>query len=42
MKEMLAGCKNIEIVEPTITIRGSLKPEQTAELEALADALLAK
>ena len=42
MKEMLAGCKNIEIVEPTVTIRGSLKPEQTAELEALADALLAK
>ena len=42
MKEMLAGCKNVEIVEPTVTIRGSLKPEQTAELEALADALLAK
>jgi len=42
MKEMLAGCKNIEIVEQTVTIRGSLKPEQTAELEALADALLAK
>ena len=42
MKEMLAGCKNVEIVEPTVTIRGSLKPAQTAELEALADALLAK
>ena len=40
MKEMLAGCKNIEIVEPTVTIRSSLKPEQTAELEALTDALL--
>lgn len=42
MKEMLAGCKNVEIVEPTVTIRGALKPEQTAELEALADTLLAK
>jgi flavorubredoxin len=41
MREMLSGCKNVEIVEPTVTIRGALKPVQTAELEALADALLA-
>ena len=41
MKEMLSGCKNVEIVEPTVTIRGALKPAQKAELEALADALLA-
>ena len=41
MREMLSSCKNLEIVEPTVTIRGSLKPEQTAELEALADAILA-
>ena len=41
MKEMLAACKNIEIVEPTLTIRGALKPEQSAQLETLADALLA-
>ena len=34
--------QKIEIVEPTVTIRGSLKPEQRAELEALANALLAK
>ena len=40
MKEMLSGCKNIEIVEPTVTIRGALKPRQKAELETLADALL--
>lgn len=40
MKEMLAGCKNVEIVEPTVTIRGALKPEQTAELEELVEALL--
>lgn len=41
MKEMLAPCKNVEIVEPTVTVRGALKAEQKAELEALADALLA-
>ncbi|MBQ7381738.1 MAG: FprA family A-type flavoprotein [Paludibacteraceae bacterium] len=40
MKEMLSGCKNVEIVEPTVTIRGALKPEQTAELEELVEALL--
>ena len=42
MKEMLASCKNIEVIEPTITIRGTLKPEQQADLEALADYLLSK
>ena len=41
MKEMLATCKNVTIVEPTLTIRGALKPEQQAQLNALADALLA-
>ena len=41
MKEMLAPCKNIEIIEPTVTIRGSLKPDQVPALESLADALLA-
>lgn len=41
MKEMLSTCKNVEIVEPAVTIRGALKPVQKAELEALADALLA-
>jgi flavorubredoxin len=40
MRDMLSGCKNIDIVEPTVTIRGALRSEQTAELEALADALL--
>ncbi len=39
MKEMLAGCKNIEIVEPSITVRGSLKPDQLSDLRALVDAL---
>ena len=41
MKEMLAPCKNIELVEPTLTIRGSLKPDQVPVLESIADALLA-
>jgi flavorubredoxin len=41
MKEMLAPCKNIEIVEPTLTIRGSLKPDQIPALESISDALLA-
>ena len=41
MKEMLSTCKNVEIVEPAVTIRGALKPAQKAELEALVDALLA-
>jgi flavorubredoxin len=41
MREMLGQCKNIEIVEPVITVRGALKQEQNAELEKLADALLA-
>ncbi|MCR4664673.1 MAG: FprA family A-type flavoprotein [Paludibacteraceae bacterium] len=42
MKEMLGGCKNIEIVEPAITIRGTLKSEQVTELENLAENLLSK
>ena len=41
MKEMLAPCKNVEIVEPTVTVRGALKAEQKAQVEALVEALLA-
>ena len=41
MREMLSGRKNVEIVEPTVTIRGALKPAQQAELESLVDAVLA-
>lgn len=41
MREMLSGCKNVEIVEPTVTIRGALKQEQMNDLEAVIDALLA-
>jgi len=42
MREMLSGCKNVTIVEPTVTVRGALKPSQLPELEALAEAILAK
>jgi len=41
MREMLSTCKNVEIIEPTLTIRGALKPEQVADLETIADTLLA-
>lgn len=41
MCEMLDGCKNIEIVEPSLTVRGALKQEQMNDLEAVVDALLA-
>ena len=41
MREMLSGCKNVEIVEPTVTIRGALKQEQMNDLEAVIDVLLA-
>lgn len=36
MKEIVAGCKNMTILEPVITIKSSLKEEQQAQLEALA------
>ena len=42
MKELLAPCKNLDFVEQTLTIRGSIKQEQLPDLQALAEALLAK
>lgn len=41
MKEMLAGMKEIEIVEPMVTIRSRLKRSDFPNLDALADAILA-
>ena len=41
MKAIVEPLKNITEVEPMVTIKSSLKPENIAELEALADALLA-
>jgi hypothetical protein len=33
--------KQVEIVEPVVTLRGRMKEADIAQLEALADALLA-
>ena len=41
MKEMLAGMKEFEIVEPMVTIRSRLKRSDFPNLDALADAILA-
>lgn len=41
MKSIIEPLKNITEVEPMVTIKSSLKPENITELEALADALLA-
>jgi flavorubredoxin len=40
MKETLSGMKEINILEPTVTIKSSLNAESEASLEALAEALL--
>lgn len=41
MRPMLEGLKQVEIVEPVVTLRGRMKEADMAQLEALADALLA-
>ncbi len=41
MRPMLEGLKQVEIVEPVVTLRGKMKDEDLAQLEALADAILA-
>ena len=41
MKGMLEGMKEIEIIEPMVTIRSTLKQGDIPALEALADAILA-
>lgn len=40
MKEMLEKMKEIEIVDPLVTIRSTLKPSDHSMMEALADAIL--
>ena len=40
MKELFASCKNMTVVDPTVTIKSALRPEQDAELDALAAALI--
>ena len=39
MREMLEQMKNIEILEPMVTIRSRIKPENIPAMEELADAL---
>ena len=41
MRSMLETMKDVEIVEPVVTIRSRMKQEDIPALEALADALLA-
>lgn len=41
MKDMIAGMKNMEILESTVSIKSSLKAGQEADIEALADAIAA-
>ncbi len=41
MRSMLESMKDVEIVEPVVTIRSRMKQEDIPALEALADALLA-
>lgn len=40
MKELLAQMKEIQLVEPTLTLRGAVKQSDLEALEALADMLL--
>ena len=39
MKDILAGMKNVEILEQSVSIKSSLKEEQMAEVEALTQAI---
>ena len=41
MKGMLEGCKELTILEPAVKITSALSPDSEAQLEALADALMA-
>lgn len=42
MREMLAQMKDVDVVEPMVTIRSRMKQADIPAMEALADALLAK
>ena len=41
MREQLSAMKEMEVVEPTVTLRSRMKDSDLAALEALADAILA-
>ena len=42
MRQMLEGMKEIDIVEPIVTIVSRMKEADKPKLEALADSLIAK
>jgi len=41
MKAQLEGCKSLTFLEPVVRITSALNDESRAQLEALADALMA-
>ncbi len=41
MRPMLEGMKQVELVEPVVTLRGKMKDTDILQLDALADAILA-
>ena len=41
IREMMDKCKSIRIIDQTLSILSSLKPEQLAEIDAIADAIAA-
>ncbi len=41
MRKMLSGCKNITILDQTLTIKSSVKEDQLASIDAIADAIAA-
>ena len=40
MRPMLEGMKQVEIVEPVVTLRGKMKDADIPALEALAEAMM--
>jgi hypothetical protein len=42
MKQYIEGFKDVELVEPMVTIKSTLKAENIAQLEKLAEELLRK
>ena len=39
IREILAGCKNMTVLEETLSIKSALKEEQLAQVDAIADAI---
>ena len=42
MRAVFEGMKNIQMLEPTVTIRSTLNADSEAQMDALVDALLAE